>query len=59
MIKLEAGSFEQTFKVSEFDITSEDDLKNMVDADFLKEAEARFNDMAQSLLKSQQRNEGF
>ena len=59
LIKLETGSFEQTFKVSEFDITSEDDLKKIVDADFLKEAEARFNDMAQSLFKSQQRNEGF
>jgi len=59
LIKLEAGSFEQTFKVSEFDITSEDELKKLVDNEFLQEAEARFHDMAQSLSKSKQRNEEF
>ncbi len=59
MIKLEAGSFEQTFKVSEFDVTSEEEVRNMVDSEFLKEAEARFNDMSQSLQKSQQRNNLF
>jgi hypothetical protein len=59
LIKLEAGFLEQTFKVSEFDITSEEDLKKVVDADFIKEAEARFDDMALSLLKSQKRNEEF
>ncbi len=59
LIKLEAGSFEQTFKVSEFDVTSEEEVRNMVDSEFLKEAEARFNDMSQSLQKSQQRNNLF
>jgi len=59
LIKLETGSLEQTFKVSEFDITSEEDLKKMVDSDFLQEAEARFYDMVQSLQKSQQRNDIF
>jgi len=59
LIKLEAGSMEQTFKVSELDVTSEDDLKKMIDTEFLQEAEARFHDMAQSLFKSQQRNEEF
>jgi hypothetical protein len=59
LIKLERGSFEQTFKVSEFDVTSEEDLKKMVDPEFLQEAMARFDDMAQSLLKSQQRNDVF
>ena len=57
LIKLEHGSYEQTYKVSELDITSEEDLIKIVDAEFLKESEARFHDMAQSLLKSQQRNE--
>lgn len=59
MIKLETGAMEQTFKISEFDITSEEDLKQIVDAEFLQEAEARFHDMAQSLIRSQQRNEEF
>jgi hypothetical protein len=57
LIKLEHGSFEQTFKVSEFDIISEQDLLKIIDAEFLKESEARFHEMEQSLFKSQQRNE--
>jgi hypothetical protein len=59
LIKLEAGALEQTFKVSEMDVTSEEDLKKMIDTEFLQEAEARFHEMAQSLFKSQQRNEEF
>jgi hypothetical protein len=59
LIKLEHGSFEQTFKVSEFDIASEEDVRKIVDSEFLQEAEVRFHDMAQSLFKSQKRNEGF
>lgn len=57
MIKLEDGALEQTFKISEFDITSEDDITKMIDTEFLQEAEARFHEMALSLLKSQQRND--
>ena len=59
LIKLEHGTFEQTFKVSELDVTSEEDLLKIVDAEFLKESEVRFHEMAQSLVKSQQRNEMF
>jgi len=59
LIKLEAGFFEQTFKISELDITSEEDLKKMVDTEFLQEAEARFDEMAQSMLKTQQRHDRF
>lgn len=59
LIKLEYGSYEQTFKVSELDVTSESDLIKIVDSEFLKESEARFHDMAQSLINSQQRNEIF
>ncbi len=57
LIKLEDGALEQTFKISEFDITSEDDITKMIDTEFLQEAEARFHEMALSLLKSQQRND--
>ncbi len=59
LVKLEHGSFEQTFKVSELDITSEDDLMKIVDNKFLIESEARFKDMEQSLSSSQHRNEIF
>lgn len=59
LIKLESGSLEQTFKVSELDITAEADLKKMVDSDFLQEAVVRFQEMAHSLVKAQQRNDEF
>lgn len=49
LIKLESGPFEQTFKVSEFDITSEADLPKIVDAEFINKAMERFADMSRSL----------
>lgn len=49
LIKLEAGPFEQTFKVSEFDVLSEENLKEIVNETFVKQAIERFNDMAISL----------
>jgi hypothetical protein len=49
LIKLEMGPFEQTFKLNEFDISSETDLKKIVDEDFIDEAMARFADMSRSL----------
>ena len=59
LIKLENSFYEQTFKVSELDVSSEEDILKIVDAEFLKESEARFHDMARSLLNSRQRNEIF
>ena len=49
LIKLEMGPFEQTFKLNEFDISSETDLRKIVDEDFIDEAMARFADMSRSL----------
>ncbi len=49
LIKLEAGPFEQTFKINEFDLGSEQDLKKIVDEDFIRQAMARFADMSRSL----------
>jgi hypothetical protein len=59
LIKLEHGSLEQTFKISELDINAEEDVTKIVDSEFLREAEARFIEMAQSLFNSQQRNDVF
>ncbi|MFZ1808798.1 MAG: hypothetical protein WAU36_16325 [Cyclobacteriaceae bacterium] len=52
LIKLEAGPFEQTFKIQEYDLASEEDLKKVVNEDFISESIARFEDMAQSLGKA-------
>ena len=54
LIKLEAGPFEQTFKVQEFDVASEEDLRQIVNETFLRQAIERFNDMAQSLQQATQ-----
>ena len=49
LIKLEAGPFEQTFKIEEYDLTSEADLKKIVDESFINQAMTRFEEMATSL----------
>jgi len=48
LIKLEAGPFEQTFKLSDFDV-SESDLNRIVSPEFIAQAIARFSDMSASL----------
>lgn len=49
LIKLERGLIEQTFKVPEFDVTGEDDIREMLQGDFLQEALLRFDEMDASL----------
>jgi hypothetical protein len=51
LIKLEAGPFEQTFKVSELDIL-EQELEEILSPDFIAAALKRFDDMRISLQKS-------
>lgn len=49
LIKLELGPFEQTFKISELDLTSEADIQKILNEDFIDQAMARFADMSRSL----------
>ena len=49
LVKLELGPFEQTFKINELDVTSEQDLRRIIDEDFIAQAMARFADMSRSL----------
>jgi hypothetical protein len=49
LIKLEAGPFEQTFKVNETDLSSEEDLYKIMNEDFIGDAMARFADMSRSI----------
>lgn len=51
IIKIEAGLFEQTYKISELDITGPDDdlpvrVRAMLDVPFLDQVAQRFADMA-------------
>ena len=52
LIKLEAELMEQTFKVSEYDISSEDDLKKILNEEFIEKAMERFQQMHLSLRSS-------
>jgi hypothetical protein len=54
LIKLEKDYLEQTFKVNQFDLTTEADLTKMIDEVFIAEALARFSSMEQSLDKALQ-----
>lgn len=49
LVKLERGLFEQTFKVQEYDLISEDDLSKIVSETFVNEAIVRFQSMEASL----------
>ncbi len=48
LVKLEQGYLEQTFKLDQFDITSDADLLTIVDTEFINKALNRFVEMAQS-----------
>lgn len=49
LIKLEAGLMEQTFKLHEYDVASEEDVKKIVSEEFINQAIGRFHEMAVSL----------
>lgn len=54
LIKLEAGWLEQTFKLQEYDVASDEEVKKIVSNEFIQQAIVRFNDMAISLRDSLQ-----
>jgi hypothetical protein len=45
LIKLERGMLEQTYKVSELDVTGVDDVRQLLDDDFLAGVLRRFDEM--------------
>lgn len=51
IIKLEKNYLEQTFKIDQFDLSSEKDLIKIVNDEFIQEAMSRFEAMDQSLRK--------
>lgn len=52
LLKLEKGPIEQTFKISEMDITSENDLEEILNEDFMQKADERFTEMMEALQQS-------
>ncbi|MFZ9982640.1 MAG: hypothetical protein ACO3FI_11480 [Cyclobacteriaceae bacterium] len=57
LIKLEAGPFEQTFKINEFDLESEDQLHVLIDNEFISKCMERFSDMAAQLATARRKSE--
>lgn len=49
IVKLEQGPLEQTFKIPEYDLTSETDIRQVVSEDFIQAALRRFEEMEQSV----------
>lgn len=56
LIKLEQGPFEQTFKIPETDVASEEELLTLLDAEFLRQAGMRFLEMGQSFHEARKRS---
>lgn len=50
LVKLEQESLEQTFKINQFDVASEDELKKMINDDFIESALKRFDSMRDDLI---------
>lgn len=51
LIKIEQDFLEQTFKIDQFEVQSDDDLKSRISEDFIQAALTRFNSMHQSVQK--------
>ncbi len=50
IIKIEQGTLEQTYKISEMDVTGETDIRKLVDNEaFMQSVRERFNQMDESL----------
>lgn len=47
IIKFEAGNLEQIYKVSELDVSGEDDIEEMLGDTFMKKVMQRFKDMSE------------
>jgi hypothetical protein len=45
IVKFERGQIEQTYKVNELDLTGEEDIKEMLNEQFLDKVMKRFDDM--------------
>ncbi|WP_347159631.1 hypothetical protein [Pontibacter chitinilyticus] len=56
LLKLEKGSFEQTYKISEMDVTGDEGAKALLDEEFLEAVQNRFQDMRDAFVSTVRRN---
>lgn len=57
IVKIEAGPYEQTYKISEMDITDPDAVPTMLDAEFLNRVAQRFQEMDADWQATGERND--
>jgi hypothetical protein len=55
LIKLEQGLLEQTYKISALDVSGDEELLSILDAEFLHQAGLRFQEMGHSLYEARVR----
>jgi hypothetical protein len=56
IVKMEAGPMEQSFKFNEEHCSGIEDVKKMIDEEFIRKAHARFNEMFLELKATTERN---
>jgi hypothetical protein len=57
ILKFDAGLYEQTYKVSEMDVTSVEDVQAMIDTPFLEQVSKRFQEMNTDWQATSERND--
>jgi hypothetical protein len=55
LLKLERGNLEQTYKVSELDVTGEEEVRALLDEEFISTSLQLFDQMHSSLRKARER----
>lgn len=55
LIKLETGQFEQTFKINELELDSEEEVHQLINSDFINQCMRRFEEMSDQLGQGLQR----
>ncbi|WP_266365960.1 hypothetical protein [Tellurirhabdus rosea] len=56
ILKVEVGMYEQTYKISEMDVSSEEEVVTLLDGPFLKKVAERFGQMHGDFMESAERN---
>jgi hypothetical protein len=57
LVKFEDGPLEQTFKLSEFDFFSDDEVRKLIDEEFIQNTLIRFQEMEHTLAAAQSRHQ--
>ena len=57
IIKLETSTLEQTFKIDQYEFTSDEEVLQLLDSEFLQQAMKRFEQMSQDFMEAMKRTQ--